>query len=148
MSKRKNSIFIHVLIPMLIGGGIYIIFRDKNLLMFQWFELIGISDKIDYLRLYFSDQQMPYWVLFNFADGVWIYSFVSLMLIIWEDANSVYRYYWYILAPILGISAELGQYTNLVPGTFEVNDLIFCLIGSVLPFIFIKFNYYKLLWKE
>jgi len=123
---------------MVIGGCVYTIFREKSLLMFKWFNLLGISKQIDYLRVYFSEINIPNWILFNYPDGVWIYSFVSLMLIVWENEESSLKKFWYMIVPILGICAEIGQYINIVPGTFDILDLFFCLIGTILPFILIS----------
>ena len=134
------KILIHVIIPMIIGGFIYIIFRSDNLLMFSWFESLGLKNSIDSLRSYFSTYRLPYWLVYGYPDGVWIYSFVSLMLIIWDGIKSNIKFFWIGIAPILGISAELGQYINIVPGTYENLDLFFCLAGSLLPFFLIKVN--------
>ena len=123
---------------MLIGSIIYIVFRDKNLLMFKWFDILGLSNQINYIRLSFSETTIPNYILFNYPDGVWIYSFVSLMLILWKKIKSNFKYFWYFIAPILGIFAEIGQYINWVPGTFDFFDLIFFLLGSFLPFILVR----------
>ena len=77
--KKNNAILFHVLIPMIIGGFVYIIFRDKNLLMFNWFDSLGFQNLVDSIRLDFSKFDLPSWLLFNYPDGVWIYSFVYLM---------------------------------------------------------------------
>ena len=135
---KKKSILFHVLIPMIIGGFIYIVFREKNLLMFNWFNLIGCENIIDSLRFHFSTYNIPNWILFNYPDGVWIYSFVSLMIIVWGGVKSNTKFIWFAIAPILGISAEIGQYINFIPGTYDQLDLMFCLAGSLLPFILIK----------
>ena len=136
--KKNNQILLHVIIPMIIGGFIYIIFREENLLMFSWFNSLGAGNLIDFLRFHFSKYHIPHWIVFNYPDGVWIYSFVSLMLIIWSKIKSNTKFIWLIIVPILGICAEIGQYINLVPGTYDQIDLIFCLMGSLLPFILIK----------
>ena len=138
--KKSNIILLHTLIPMIIGGFIYIIFREKNLIMFSWFDYFGAYDIIDYLRLNFIGYNIPNWLLFNYPDGVWIYSFVSLMIVVWDKTKSNIRFLWFGIAPILGIFAEMGQYFRIVPGTYDRLDLIFCLIGSLLPFILIKYN--------
>ena len=136
--KKNNKILFHVLIPMIIGGFIYIIFREKNLLMFNWFNFVGCENLVDFLRYNFSKYYIPNWLLFNYPDGIWIYSFVSFMLIIWNGVKSNTKFVWLAIAPILGISAEIGQYINIIPGTYDKFDLMFCLLGSLLPFIFIK----------
>ena len=138
--KKNNIILFHTLIPMIIGAFIYVTFREKNLLMFSWFDSLGLYGVIDYLRLNFSKYNIPSWILFNYPDGVWIYSFVSLMIVVWDKVKSNIRFFWFAIAPILGISAELGQFFNILPGTYDQFDLIFCIIGSFLPFVLLKYN--------
>ena len=92
------------------------------------------------LNANFSKFDLPNWLLFNYPDGVWIYSFVSLMIIIWNKVESRMKFVWFSIAPILGISAEIGQYINIIPGTYDQFDLLFCFLGSLLPFILIKKN--------
>ena len=143
--KKNNQILFHVLIPMIIGGFIYIIFREKNLLMFNWFDSLGFREIIDFLRFHISEKYyIPNWLLYNYPDAIWIYSFVSLMLIIWNGVKSNIKFAWLTIAPILGISAEIGQYINIIPGTYDQFDLLFCFLGSLLPFILIKKNNKKI----
>ena len=108
--------------------------------IFSWFDSLGLYGVIDYLRLNFSKYNIPNWILFNYPDGVWIYSFVSLMIVVWDKVKSNIRFFWFAIAPILGISAELGQFFNILPGTYDQFDLIFCIIGSFLPFVLLKYN--------
>ncbi len=44
--------------------------------------------------------------------------------------------HWLLLLPILAISSEIGQFVGIVPGTFDIIDLIFYTAGSVLPILF------------
>ena len=120
---------------MILGGIIYIIFRDNNTLMFSWFYKLGIAENIENIRNVIEINFLPNWILFNFPDGVWIYSLTSLMFIIWENTKNKIKYFWIILAPVLGISAELGQYINIVPGTYDYLDLSFCIFASIMPFL-------------
>ena len=140
--NKKSKTITHIIIPMLIGGFIYILFREDNLLMFNWFNSLGMKNLIDFFQEYtLSKNLIPNWIKFSLPDGIWIYSLTSLMLIIWYKDSNKTKYIWLLIGPILGISAELGQLINIVPGTFDNTDLIFCLIGSITPFIF--FNHIK-----
>ena len=66
--KKNNIILFHTLIPMILGAFIYVTFREKNLLMFSWFDSLGLYGVIDYLRLNFSKYNIPNWILFNYPD--------------------------------------------------------------------------------
>ena len=133
--NRKYKIIIHVIIPVLIGGFIYILFRENNLLMFSWFESLGLDSITNYLRNnYLFNNQIPEWIIYSLPDGIWIYSFTSLMLIIWyRDSNKI-KYYWLLIGPILGVSAEICQLIEIIPGTYDNLDLAFCICGSFIPF--------------
>ena len=135
--NKKSKTITHIIIPMLIGGFIYILFREDNLLMFNWFNSLGMKNLIDFFQEHtLLKNLIPNWIKFSLPDGIWIYSLTSLMLIIWYKDSSKTKYIWLLIGPILGISAELGQLINIVPGTFDNTDLIFCLIASITPFIF------------
>ncbi len=124
-----------MIIPMLIGGFIYILFREKNLLMFSWFHSMGLDNIINHLRNNISfNNQIPDWLIYSLPNGIWIYSLTSLMLVIWFQNLNKLQYLWLSTGPILGISAEFGQLIDIIPGTFDNTDLVFCLFASITPF--------------
>jgi len=136
---RINNIIIHVIIPMIIGGLLYILYRDNSLLMFYWFRSLGIENFIILMREnVLLVNKIPNWVIFNLPNGIWIYSLTSLMLIIWyKDINKL-KYIWLAIGPIIGISAEIGQFIHILPGTFDTTDLILCFFAGIAPFIIFK----------
>ena len=140
MPKIKNSIFIHVLIPMLIGGFIYILFRNQNLLMFRWFEFLGLDNIIKYYRGVIDHNMIPFWIKYSLPDGVWVYSLTSLMLIIWYNHTGKLKYFWIFFGPFFGLFLEFGQLVNIVPGTYDNMDLTLTLSASIIPFIIFNFN--------
>ncbi|WP_241080666.1 hypothetical protein [Natranaerofaba carboxydovora] len=48
--------------PLIIGGLIYIGFRPDTLLMFSWFQFLGIDSVVFVLRDYLSQFDLPSWV--------------------------------------------------------------------------------------
>ncbi len=131
------KLFIHVVMPMILGGFLYILFREDSIVMFDWYNSLGFESIIYHFRENINTNiHLPKWIVYSLPDGIWIYSLTSLMLIIWYKDSSKTKYIWLLIGPILGISAELGQLINIVPGTFDNTDLIFCLIASITPFIF------------
>ena len=135
------KLFIHVVMPMILGGFLYILFREDSIVMFDWYNSLGFESIIYHFRENINTNiHLPKWIVYSLPDGIWIYSLTSLMLIIWYKDSSKTKYIWFLIGPILGISAELGQLINIVPGTFDNTDLIFCLIASITPFIFFHHN--------
>ena len=85
---KKSQIYIHVVLPVLIGLFIYILFRPDRIIMFDWFALLGIAESISDLRENSpSNSKVPSWIIYNLPDGLWVYSLTALMLIIWQDVK-------------------------------------------------------------
>ena len=137
---KKQLIFGSIL-TLITGGMIYILFRTSSLKMFSWYQIIGLDELTNELRKFtfqFADK-IPEWILFSLPDGLWIFSYVSLMLFIWKNSVSIKNIFWISIIPILAIGSEIGQLFGLVSGTFDFVDLLLYLFGMTLPFIF----YYK-----
>jgi len=115
--KKTNItsiIIFHCVIPLLIGFIIYVLFRDKNIQLFIFFERIGVSNFINNIRehtLPFSEY-IPKLILYNLPDAIWVYSFSIIMGIIWYRTR--YFIYWLSIGFVLGLSSELFQLFNII----------------------------------
>lgn len=132
---RKKLFFGH-LFTLTFGGIIYIFFRSDSLVMFKWFSVFSLGTQIDYLRerTLTIKELFPDWFLFSFPDGLWIFSYISLMLLIWGNNIKMQNLFWFFFVPFIATSSEVGQFFNIVPGTFDPVDLIFYILGAVTPF--------------
>ena len=133
----KKQLIFGSFLTLLVGGMIYILFRTSSLKMFSWYKTIGLGELTNDLRkmtFQFADK-IPEWILFSLPDGLWIFSYVSLMLFIWRNSVSIKNIFWISIIPILAIGSELGQLFGLVIGTFDIADLILYIFGMTLPFI-------------
>ncbi|HVS80924.1 MAG TPA: hypothetical protein VHE60_04260 [Pyrinomonadaceae bacterium] len=45
MRIKLSFLSLHVLLPILIGGLVYICWRDPALLMFKWFRVLGVEPR-------------------------------------------------------------------------------------------------------
>lgn len=128
---------------LLIGGLIYISFRSYSLKMFRWFENIGIENIIIAIRkktqIYFSE--IPEWILYSLPDGLWIFSYICLMLFIWNTKITYKNIVWLLIIPLLAILSEIGQLFSLINGTFDFVDLTFYILGLLLPFILFNHSF-------
>lgn len=138
----KRPLIAAQLFTLIVGGLIYIFFRTDSLLMFKYLGAISLDQRIEYLREttltikpFFSD-----WFLFSLPDGLWIFSYISLMLLIWGNNINKQNIFWFFSIPIIAISSELGQLFNIVHGTFDAIDLTFYITGAISPFIFFTKN--------
>lgn len=124
------------LIPLIFGGLIYLTYRVETLKMFRWFDNIGATDLIIFLRTNEISQaiSLPQWVKFSLPDALWIFSFTYFMLTIWKFKISKSSAFWIFLAPTIGLFSEIGQLIGLIPGTFDLVDLVLLIIAMVIPF--------------
>ena len=136
-TKIGSDIILRVILPLILGGIIYMTFRSEKLIMFEWYKTIGLNEMINFLRQNIS-YQLPGWIKFNLPDALWLFSLTSLLIIIWKreiNKGSLF----YILSPlIIGFCWEFGQYAGIIYGTFDIKDLFFYTIASLFAFQNIK----------
>ena len=129
----------HIVLPIIIGGLIYILWRDPNLLMFDWFRAVGFEPPLVWLRTETApvSRFLPAWLIFSLPDGLWVYALTALMVFLWRDATSLpIRTLWLSLGALLGAGSELGQLAGIVPGRFDVLDLAVCIAAPLAALVF------------
>jgi len=111
-----------VALPIVFGAAIYIWFRDSNILVFRLFDALGISlpDRLD-------PGSLANPIFCSLPDGLWVFAFASWMRLIWGR-----HWFWCNLPVSLATGSEIGQLFHLVPGTFDVLDVLFYSIGHAL----------------
>ncbi len=137
----KKLIFIHVAIPLIFGGLIYISFRSLSLRMFNWFKLIEIYPITSLIRniIHPFKSAFPPWFYFSLPDALWVYSFSSALLILWKDCFQKGKFMLFIPL-IFGSIVEIAQGLKLFPGTFDSLDLIFTFLALCLSAIIINYK--------
>lgn len=128
------------LLPVILGGLIYLTYRTDTLIMFGWFKKIGLADTVAFLR---SNQHLqtltiPSWIKFSLPDALWLFSFNFILLTLWNFNVNRQSAFWLFLAPTIGLFSEIGQLVNIVPGTFDFMDLVLLLLASLIPFLFVN----------
>lgn len=138
--KNKNQFCFGHILTLTVGASIYLLFREKSLLMFDWLDIYFSFIDIDALRNSFKDLRpfLPEWFLFSLPDGLWVFSFVSILMLTWDNIITRHNFLWIIGVPILAIFSELGQINNFVPGTFDIIDLLFYIFGFLVPLFLFK----------
>lgn len=129
-----------IVIPLIIGGLIYLSFRSDTLKMFQWIDNSSFGTMIENLRnttITFR-QHLPNWFLFSLPDGLWIFSYISTMMFIWNYELKKSSIIWILLVPFIGFLSEFGQLLKFVSGTFDKIDVLFYIFGTLFPFILFK----------
>ena len=125
------------LVILLLGGLVYVIYRDKSLLMFDWYDALGISNEIDGLRSLFQGEGIYGWVKYSLPDGLWAFSYMFLVDTIWNGTKSLCSYIFVYSLPTLALLSEFLQYFGLVPGVFDWMDVASYLF-AILLFVTIK----------
>jgi hypothetical protein len=131
---RRKLFFpsIHVLLPLVAGGLVYICWRDPNLLMFKWFGALGLEPSIESLRIATSAAQtaVPHWLIYSLPDGLWVYALTALMVLLWRGTDTLpVKMFWLSMGLLLGAGSELGQLAGVLPGAFDPIDLLVCLVA-------------------
>lgn len=111
---------------MLLGGLIYLGFRDTTLIMFHWFFNLGLEDFIYRYRLYLSeiDFDWPIWLIFSLPNVLWLISGILLFDAIWSNSGFKQPLIWVAIFCSIAIFAEIFQYFGIIPGTFDLLDLL------------------------
>jgi hypothetical protein len=137
--KTKQLLVGHIA-TLCCGSLIYILFRSSSLKMFIWFERIHILDVIENIRKFTSiySNNLPNFILYSLPDGLWLFSYVSLVLYLWKNELKSENIFWVFSVPLISIISELGQIFKIIPGTFDIIDLLMYLLGTILPFIIYK----------
>ena len=132
----RKLLLILNLTSLILGGGIYLLFRSGNLNMFKWFENTQIFKIICTLRIKTLPlkSEIPEWIIFSAPDGLWVLSYECLVLIIWRAEINAQSVFWLFLIPTLAVVSELLQYVHVMPGTFDINDITMYTLGFILPF--------------
>jgi hypothetical protein len=135
---RKSFLLLHVALPILAGGLIYVCWRDPNLMMFRWFRALGWEPIVLQLRRATAAGMttLPFWFVYSLPDGLWVYALTAFMGHVWSGSRArVVRIAFLGAGPVLGAGSELGQLARLVPGSFDWTDLVFYLAAGALAFL-------------
>lgn len=130
MLRYSISIF-----SLLIGLFIYLVFRDNTNPFYECAYRIGVAEKLDILRSLFSNLCMPAWFIYSLPDGLWMFSFVLLILSIWDYKLNRDAIIWLSIAIVIGFIFEFTQlyFTHL--GSFDWLDILFMGVGAIVPVI-------------
>lgn len=102
-----SKIFSFVILPLLIGVGIYILLRGFG----------GFIDSRD------SDNALLNFLKYNLPDGFWFLAMLYALNIIWGKEQQELNYWTYI-SLILVLLTEVLQKANLLPGTYDIADIV------------------------
>lgn len=133
--------FIKILISFIslfCGGLIYVLFRSEQLIMFQWFETLGINSYIQDCRIHVVNIQIPYIVKYCLPNASWITSYLFLI----DCLINTNKFFWLLFLPTIAILFEFLQLFMIIPGVFDYLDLL-CLLFPTILFLTLKCIHYE-----
>jgi len=140
MSRKFNSLstfsfnWFYIIISALAlftGGMIYILFRSSEIVFFSWIRAIGFENWFNLARnsSLTSSPEVPEWIVYSLPNGLWAFAYALLITIIWSGSKTWLRYLWLASIPLLVLGYEILQYSNIIPGTFCIQDIALGIAG-------------------
>lgn len=122
---NRTMVAFHTIPPLLVGAIIYIVYRAHDIYFLVWLD-IGQAAATP------LDAILPSWLLYTLPDALWMYAFVVGLGAIWfGGTDTLERCLWLCAPLVVGLSWELGQLAGLIPGTFDVADLVAMAIAAI-----------------
>ena len=122
-----------------LGGALYVLFRSRGLLMFALAEKLGLTPLISTSREGVAHVHLPEFVVYSLPAGLWSAAFVVLMDGLFSQSSLRKRLLWASVIPLVGTVSELMQACGLLPGTFDVADLL-CYLAPYAAYVLIQLN--------
>lgn len=121
----------YVVLPLAVGGIVYILWRAETLRWFSWASSIGLGPFLRQLRAIASPARatIPSWVVYSLPGGLWLFATTNAIRFVWGNDQSSWRGIWLSAAFTLGVGSEFAQAVALIPGRFDPVDLALYLTG-------------------
>ena len=119
---KKRTIYWWV--PLFIGCLIYTLFRTDYLI---YNKLLGNL----FTPLTSADTFLERVIIFSLPGGLWAMSYSILIFHIRKNKN-FRTIIWSLIIPFIGVFSEISQFYFLIPGTFDVMDLIMYIVAPSL----------------
>jgi len=122
------------LVSLILGMGIYLLFRNTNMLLFKWIPNLKIFKDV-----YIPTEQSFFTSIlkYNLPDVLWFLAGIFFFRFIWFykfKEQNIYLLCFYLT----GIIFEISQLSDNIPGTFDFLDLFFLGIGAFVESLLYK----------
>ncbi len=124
-----------ILLSLAAGLFIYLVWRDISSPFYHWASLLGFNPQVDFLRDALTGITVPSWVVYSLPDGLWMFSFILLMMTIWDFDLNRHSIFWIAVAIAIGFLIEITQMYFYVLGRFDWMDMFFLSLGATLPIL-------------
>jgi hypothetical protein len=123
-------------LPITVAGIIYIVFRHKSLILFDWLQQLHLMPVVADLRAITvpMGEALPDWVLFSLPDGLWLLSYLLFVRMVWADGPKRPMWAWAGLGLLVSVGHEVSQAAGLVSGTFDWADMAAYTAATIVAF--------------
>jgi len=122
------------IISLFLGMAIYLLFRNTNMLLFQWIP------KLEYFKnVYIPIEHSIFCsvLLFNLPDALWFLSGIFFLRFLWFKRYKEQKIY-LLCFYFIGATFEICQLSKDILGTFDYFDLLFMGIGAFVESLLYK----------
>jgi hypothetical protein len=84
-----------------------------------------------------SSRSLPARFVDVFPDAAWAYALTAMLALLWSpprrgrDSDARGARAWIACGPLAAAGWELGQWAGIIPGTFDLADLVFGVVASL-----------------
>lgn len=137
--STKPLLFLIVL-PLAIGGCIYLLFRPTTLTGFSVLRKLGLFEIVESTRSWVMPSKTYFWdwVIYSLPDAFWTFSLVVFFGFVWLPLSRQAAMLAAFSATIISVSTELLQIPGVISGTFDPTDLILKLLFALFALIIIS----------
>jgi hypothetical protein len=130
LKMTKQLPLLLCIFSLLVGGVLYFGFRPESLVMFKWVKMLGFYGVVSEFRRLSAPiiPYLPKCFIFTVPNGLWVFSFGSLMAYLWGPHFRVVIY-WTFALWVVGVVSEVMQFTGKLPGVFDMGDLAAYTLG-------------------
>lgn len=122
-NKRIKKQLISAWGCLLMGTGIYLLFRSREHLGFVLLDSVGLTSAVDAIRTLTGYITAPEFVRFCLPDALWTSSYILFSDYLNRNERTAIRFIWVSIIPLLGVVSELLQFVNMISGTFDPLDI-------------------------
>ena len=128
--NRYRFILLEIILPLVFAGGLYLVFRSSDTVVYQLTSLVGLSGIVDLFRSFIRVSAFPEWFVYSLPGGLWLLAFQNTISLLKKFTGETLVPL-VLLASLMGIGLEFLQYFNFTDGRFDLVDLSFY-IGAML----------------
>lgn len=130
------SLLFFATLILLIGGSLYLLYRPHNLKMFYWLRAIKL-EKFFYQHNFNSTSKLISFCIYSLPNGLWLLSAIVFLGLIWKKEKDIFFFYSFSFL-LVSLLFECLQLTQIIPGTFDFNDIFILVISFLFGVILYK----------